>query len=56
MSGLDQPGGNQGANRKSIFHRCYIREVAFEREMTKETIHLPLGSLQSGVLTMTPRG
>ena len=24
------PGGNPGANIKSISHRCYLREIAFE--------------------------
>jgi len=40
--------GNPGANLKSIFHRCYLREVAFEQDLTRETIHLPLGCLQDG--------
>jgi len=40
------PGGNPGANLKSISHRCYLREVAFEWELTKETIYFPLGCLQ----------
>ena len=39
---------NPGANLKSISHRCYIREVAFEWELTKETIYLPLDCLQGG--------
>ena len=38
------PGGNPGANIKKISHR----EVAFEWELTKETIYLPLGCLQGG--------
>ena len=42
------PGGNPGENVKSISHRCYLREVAFEWELTKETICLPLGCLQGG--------
>ena len=42
------PGGNSGANLKSISHMCYLREVAFEWELTKETINLPLGCLQGG--------
>ena len=41
-------GGNSGANRKSISHRCYLRDVAFEWEMTEETIYLPLGCLKGG--------
>ena len=28
--------------------RCYLREVAFERELPKETIYLSLGHLQDG--------
>ena len=43
------PGGNPGGNLKSISQKCYLREVAFEWELTKETIHLPLGCLQGGV-------
>ena len=42
------PGSNPGSNLKSITHRCYLREVAFERELTKEIICLPLGCLQGG--------
>jgi len=42
------PGGNPGANRESISHRCYLFEIAFVWELTKETIHLPLGCLQGG--------
>ena len=46
---LDHPGGNPGAKLKSISHRCYLREEAFElEELTKETIYLPLGCLQGG--------
>ena len=41
------PGGNPGANFQSIFHRCYLREVALEWELTKEIIYLPLSCLQS---------
>ena len=43
------PGGNSGANLKSISHRCYLWEVAFERDLTKETTHLLLGCLQGGL-------
>ena len=43
------PGGNPGGNLVSISHRCYLREVAFGWELTKETIYLPLGCLQGGV-------
>ena len=42
---LGHPGGNPGANLKSISHF----EVAFVWELTKETIHLPLGCLQIGL-------
>ena len=42
------PGGNPGANLKSISHRCFLREVACEWELTKETIYLTLGRLQGG--------
>ena len=48
---LSHPGGNPGTNIKSIFHTCYLREVAFEWELTKETIDLPLGCLQGGLPT-----
>ena len=37
------------ANFKSISHRCHLFEVAFVWELTKETIHLPLGCLQGGM-------
>jgi len=42
------PGGNPGANLKSISHRCHPILVAFASELTQETIHLPLGCLQGG--------
>ena len=42
------PGGNPGANLKSICHRCHPILVAFVWELTKETIDLPLGCLQGG--------
>ena len=42
------PESNPGANLNSISHRCFLREVAFEWELTKETIYLPLGCLQGG--------
>ena len=45
---IHHPGGNPGANRKSISHRYYLFEVAFVCELTKETIVLPLGCLQGG--------
>ena len=37
------PGGNPGANLKSIYHRCYLREEAFEWQLT-ETNLFALGS------------
>ena len=40
------PGGDPRANIKTISHRCYLREVAFEWELSQETIYLPLGCLQ----------
>ena len=41
------PGGNPGANLNSTSHRCYLREaIAFEWELTKEAIDLPLVRLQ----------
>ena len=42
------PGGNPGANLDSISHRYYLREVAFEWELTKDVIYLPLVCLQGG--------
>ena len=41
-------GRNPGADLKSISHRCHPILVAFVREVTKETIDLPLGCLQGG--------
>ena len=38
-----QPGGNPGANVKSISHICHPILVAFVWVMTKETTNLPLG-------------
>ena len=38
--------GNPEANLKSISHRCFLWEVAFEQELTQETIYLPLSCLQ----------
>jgi hypothetical protein len=43
-----RPGGNPGANLKSTSHRCYLFEEAFVWDLSKETIHLPLGCLQGG--------
>ena len=45
---LGRPGGNPGANHKSISHRCHPILVAFVWVLTKETIHLSLGCLQGG--------
>ena len=45
---INRPGGNPGANLKSISHRCYLFEVAFVWELTTGTIDLPLGCLQGG--------
>ena len=42
------PGIELRANIWSISHRCHSLEVAFVWELTKETIHLPLGCLQGG--------
>jgi len=42
------PGGNPGANLRSISHKYHLFEVAFVWELTKETIVLPLGCLQGG--------
>ena len=41
------------ANSKSISHRCHLFEVAVVCELTKETIHLPLGCLQARHLDET---
>ena len=49
---LIHPECNPGANLKSISYRCYLREVAFEWELTKEIIYLPLGCLQGGLLNL----
>ena len=46
---LHHPGGNPGANLKSISHRCHLFEAAFVWELTKETIVMPLGCLQGGI-------
>ena len=39
------PGGNPGADLKSISHRSYLWEVEFERELIKETIYLSQGGV-----------
>ena len=48
MHSQGHPGGTPGANLKSISHRFHPVLVAFVWELTKETIHLPLGCLQGG--------
>jgi len=42
------PGGNAGANLESSSHTCQPILVAFVWELSKETIHLPLGCPQGG--------
>ena len=46
---LTHPGVELRENLESISHRCYLREVAFVWELTKETIFLPPGCLQGGL-------
>ena len=41
------------ASLKSISHRCYLREVEFGWELTRETIHLPLVCLQGGCIAFS---
>ena len=48
LSQSTHPGGNPGANLKSISHRSHPILVAFAWELTKETTNLPLGCLQGG--------
>ena len=43
------PGVESRANVESVSHRCHLFEIAFVWELTKETIHLPLGCLQGGI-------
>jgi len=45
---ISHSGGNPGANLKRISHRCYLREIVFEWELTNAPIYLPLGGLQGG--------
>ena len=45
------PGGILGINVRSIFHGCYLFELAVVLELTKETIYLSLGCLQGGPFT-----
>ena len=42
------------AHLESISHRCHLIEVAFVWDLTKETIHLPLGCIQGGVARCVP--
>ena len=46
---VPHPGVELRGNIKSTSHRCHFEKVAFVWELTKETIHLPLGCLQGGV-------
>jgi len=46
---VNHPGGNPGANLKSIFHRYHPILVAFVWELNTETFNLPLGCLQEGL-------
>jgi len=48
LRNLRHPGVELRANLKSISHRCHLFEVAFLWQLTRETIHLPLGCLQGG--------
>ena len=43
-----RPVSNLRENLKSISHICHLFEEAFIRELTRETIHSPLGCLQGG--------
>ena len=46
---VHHPGGNPGANPKSISHICHPIMVACVWGLTKETINLPLGCLPPGL-------
>ena len=46
--GRNHSGDNPGENVKSISNKFYLRELAFEWELTEETIYLPLGCFQGG--------
>ena len=50
-----QHGGKPEANLKSVSHICCLREVAFEWELTQETIYLPQGCLQGEMRTVVRR-
>jgi len=43
VAGNSHPGVELRVNLKSISHRCHLFEVEFVWELTKATIHLPLG-------------
>ena len=51
---LVHPGGNPGANRKSISHRCHPILVAFVWELTAETIDLPWVASRADQRKVTP--
>jgi len=48
MNEVPHPGVELRANLESIFRRRFLFEEAFVWQLTKETIHLPLGCLQGG--------
>ena len=48
LNHIHHPGVDLRANLKSISLRCHLFEVSFVWELTKETMYLPLGCLQSG--------
>ena len=43
------PGGNPGANIKSISHRCHLFEVAFDWELTKKLSFCPWVASRAGI-------
>ena len=47
---LHHPGIKLRANVKSILHRCHPILVEFVWELTEETVDLPLGCLQGGLV------
>ena len=53
LSHGNHPGGDPGINLRSVSHRCYLVEVTFVSELTKETIVLPLGFLRGGLTYTT---
>jgi len=48
------PGGETGANFKSVSHRCHPILVAFVWNLTKEIVNLPQGCLQGGLRSPLP--